>query len=327
MYPLDALKALADETRLRLISLMKAGELTVSELVQILDQSQPRVSRHLRLLNEAGLISRFQEGTWVFYHLARSKQAQALLQPVLSQIELEREPYASDLQGLDYIRKARAERAQQYFSANANIWADIRSLYVPEQDVESVLLKRAEAGAGDKILDVGTGTGRMLELFAPHVSEGLGLDISPEMLSAARDNLSREGFAHIQFRRGDMYEMDLEAASQTIVLYHQVLHYAEDPARAIAEGARVLAAKGRFIIADFAPHKEESLRLEHAHRRLGFHDWELEAWAATAGLKPVSTDVLDGGQLTVKVWTFEKLDSPAVVPLPNRQTSSKNEVA
>jgi ubiquinone/menaquinone biosynthesis C-methylase UbiE len=299
------LRAAGDPTRLRLLLLLRQAELTVSELIEIVGQSQPRVSRHLKLLGEAGLLERFKEGSWVFYRAADSgKGAElgaalaALADPSLLETDRTR---------LAHIRKARAEEAAAFFRANAAEWERIRALHAPEKDVEAAILKVLSGDKIDTLLDAGTGTGRMLELLSPHVKRAIGVDVSPEMLAIARDRLLRENLSHAQVRLADTYRLPFAAGAFDAVLFHQVLHYLDDPGSAVAEAARVMRPGARLVIADFAPHDLEFLRDDYAHRRLGFSDREVFGWFAAAGLIPADTITIAPShtaaeKLTVKVW-------------------------
>jgi ubiquinone/menaquinone biosynthesis C-methylase UbiE len=297
---LAALRAVAEPTRLRLLVLCSRGELTVSELAQILGQSQPRVSRHLKLLCEAGLLDRFREGSWVFY---RTSTASTLARHLVAACG-ERDPtVVLDLQRLAAIKRQRAERAAAYFSENAPHWDRIRSLYIDEREVEAALVDVIAAAQPRDLLDIGTGTGRMLEILGPRVGQALGIDQSREMLAIARVNLERAGAANGTVRLGDMYQLPLPGASFDAVVIHQVLHYADRPAAAIAEAARVLRPNGVLAVVDFAPHLLEFLRGEHAHHRLGFADGEVADWCRAAGLMSVAPVHLQGDPLTVVIWT------------------------
>jgi len=299
---LAALRAVAEPTRLRLVVLCSRGELTVSELAQILGQSQPRVSRHLKLLCEAGLLDRFREGSWVFYRLSAGSAASGLARYLVAACG-ERDPtVALDLQRLAAIKRQRADRAAAYFSANAPHWDSIRSLYIDEREVEAALVEIVAAAAPRDLLDIGTGTGRILEILGPRVGQAIGIDQSREMLAVARVNLERAGATNGTVRLGDMYQLPLPDASFDAVVIHQVLHYADRPAAAIAEAARVLRPNGVLAVVDFAPHLLEFLRAEHAHRRLGFADDEVAEWCHAAGLAPAAPVHLKGDPLTVVVW-------------------------
>ena len=312
---LVALRAVAEPTRLRLLVLCARGELTVGEIGQILAQSQPRVSRHLKLLCEAGLLDRFREGSRVFYRLSSGRAASALARQLVAACA-ERDPaIALDLQRLAAIKRQRAELAAAYFRENAAQWHRIRSLYVDEREVEAALIEIFTAAAPRDLLDIGTGTGRMLEILAPRVEHALGIDQSREMLAVARVNLEQAGLENGMVRLGDMYQLPSPDSSFDAVVIHQVLHYADRPAAAIAEAARVLRPTGVLILVDFAPHTLEFLREEHAHHRLGFADAEVDEWFRAAGLDPVPPRHMPGEPLTVVIWTAYR-NEPAGSRLP-----------
>ncbi len=308
------LRAAGDGTRLRLLLLLILAELTVSELTQILGQSQPRVSRHLKLLCDAGLLERFKEGAWVFYRAADRGDAGVLARTLASLAsESEAAQLADDRRRLAEVRASRAQEAAAYFKANAPQWERIRSLHVPEQDVETAIVRLLGPEKLDHVLDAGTGTGRMLELLAPHIGRGLGVDVSLEMLAIARERLAKAGASQCQVRRGDVYRLPFAEGDAKsgfdAVIFHQVLHYLDDPQGALREAIRVAKPGGRILIADFAPHNLEFLREEHAHRRLGFSDREVQSWFKTAGLKSLATESLapsSGAEaLTVQLWLAE----------------------
>ena len=308
---LDGLRAAAEPTRLRLLALCAQGELTVSELVQILGQSQPRVSRHLKLLCDAGLLDRQPEGSWVFYRMAEGSRANGLVRRLADMLPQDDAQLLRDREGLGTVRRVRAERAAAYFDANAGGWDQIRSLHVRDDEVERELAALLPAGPGAEILDIGTGTGRILELLGANGARGVGIDQSAEMLRVARANLARAGLANVHVRQGDMYRLPWRDPAFDAVTVHQVLHFADDPALAIAEAARVLKPGGRIVIADFAPHELDALRTEHAHRRLGFADAEVLGWLRAAGLDPATPVALRGDKLTVCLWAADK---PAAFP-------------
>jgi ubiquinone/menaquinone biosynthesis C-methylase UbiE len=303
------LRAVGDPTRLRLLLLLRQAELAVSELIEILGQSQPRVSRHLKLLCEAGLIQRFKEGSWVFYRAADQGRGAAFGTAIAAEVD---EPaLADDLKRLALVRQNRAAVAAAFFKANAAQWERIRALHAPDKDVEAAIVRRLSDGPLDSLLDAGTGTGRMLELLAPHAKRAVGLDISPEMLAIARDRLARQGLHHVQVRLAATYRLPFPSATTDsgfdAVLFHQVLHYLDDPGAAVIEAARVLRPGGRLLIADFAPHALEFLRTDFAHRRLGFPDREVQGWFALAGLKTLGHEAIAPPadrkeKLTVKIW-------------------------
>ena len=306
------LRAAGDPTRLRLLLLLRQAELTVSELVEIIGQSQPRVSRHLKLLCGAGLIERFKEGSWVFYRATDEGRA-SLLGSTLS--TLLSGPPDTDVKRLAAVREKRAAEAAAYFKANASEWGRIRSLYAPEREVEGAIVRQLAVEPIQQLLDAGTGTGRMLELLAPHAKRAVGVDVSPEMLAIARDKLMRGNLGHCQVRLADTYRLPFDSGGGLsgfdAVVFHQVLHYLDDPAAVVAEAARVMRSGGRLLIADFAPHELEFLRDDFAHRRLGFADKEVAGWFQTAGLRPVATESIaphagSKEKLTVKLWVASK---------------------
>lgn len=300
------LRAAGDPTRLRLLLLLRQAELTVSELVEIVGQSQPRVSRHLKLLCEAHLIERFKEGSWVFYRAADRGEG-AELGAAISAIAAP-QGQDTDSRRLAAVRDARAAEAAAFFKANAAEWGRIRALHAPDKDVEAAIVRHIAGHPMDSLLDAGTGTGSMLELLAPHVKRAVGVDVSPEMLAIARDRLTRAHIQHAQVRLGDTYRLPFQSGNALqgfdAVLFHQVLHYLDDPGAAVLEAARVMRAGGRLLIADFAPHDLEFLRSDFAHRRLGFSDREVQGWFAAAGLKPLASEAISGARdkLTVKLW-------------------------
>jgi ArsR family transcriptional regulator len=308
---LAMLRAAADPTRLRLILILQQAELTVTELTQILGQSQPRVSRHLKLLCEAGLLQRYKEGSWVFYRSAeRGERAQfGELMATLAHRDLE--PFNSDKRRLNSVREARAAAAQAFFRSNASEWERLRSLHAPEPEVEAAVLRAIEKEPTDSLLDAGTGTGRMLELLGTKIKRGVGVDVSPEMLAIARDRLERAELHHCQVRLADAYRLPFPAANEVsgfdAVLFHQVLHYLDDPQAAVAESMRILKPGGRVLIVDFAPHELEFCRTELAHRRLGFPDSEVQSWFDAAGLvlsnaESIAPEDGDAQKLTVRIW-------------------------
>jgi ArsR family transcriptional regulator len=303
---LSALRAVAEPTRLRILGLCAQAELTVSELVHIIGQSQPSVSRHLRLLSEAGLLNRVREGSWVFHGLAKdgpgadtARRLNDLLPPGDSVLAL-------DLRRLTEVKEERSRVAADYFRRNAQRWDELRSLHVDDAEVENVLKGLLPTtGVGD-LLDVGTGTGRMLEVFGPRVGRALGVDLSLDMLAVARVNLERSGLKNLALRKGDMYQLDFPDASFDAVTVHQVLHFADYPARAFAEAARVLRPGGHLLVADFAPHDLEYLRRDHEHRRLGFSNPQVFDWLEATYLKIKEIKHLPGNPLTVTVWLAVK---------------------
>jgi ArsR family transcriptional regulator len=302
-----ALKAIAEPTRLRLLVLLAAGELSVKDLTGILGQSQPRISRHLKLLAEAGLVERAPEGSWVYFRLADGGQGSALARLLLESVDRADPVLVRDRRRLEALRLEREKAAQAYFQEHAGEWDRIRALHVAEADVEAAIGEALGPGPFDLLLDLGTGTGRMLELLNGRYRRGLGIDLSPAMLAYARAKLDRSGIANAQVRQGDIYDLALADQSAAALVMHQVLHFLSEPQRAVREAARVLAPGGRLLIVDFAPHDLEFLRQEFAHERLGFAREQVAHWLAECGLELIDTRDLapaDGGpaKLTVSMW-------------------------
>ena len=305
----EVLRAAGEPSRLRILALLAREELAVLELCRILDQSQPRVSRHLKLLAEAGLVERFPDGAWVFYRLTRGGAADALVSEMLSRIDPADPVLSRDAERLSAVWAERAADAADYFARNAARWDEIRSLYVSDTDVEAAILAAAGPGPFKRLVDLGSGTGRMLTLLAPHAETALGLDLSQQMLNVARNHLIEAGLERIDVRHGDIFDTGLPDGAGDLVVVHQVLHYLADPAAAVKEAARVVAAGGKLIIADFAPHRLEFLREQHQHRRLGFAEAEMARWLGDAGLGKVRVAALppaDKDGLTVMIWTAER---------------------
>ena len=319
----DILKAAAESSRLRILALLSRGDLTVSDLTEILGQSQPRVSRHLKLLLEAGLIGRYQEGSWAFFRLSDADSARDFVLGLVSGIRGADPQIERDLERLAAVKRKRQDRAAEYFSENAASWDHIRSLHVPDHAVEAALLKLVGNRPFQSMLDLGTGTGRLLEIFAPLYRRGVGIDMSREMLTVARANLDKAGISNAQVRQGDIFSPPVERNAFDLVTIHQVLHYLDDPARAIGEAARLLRPSGRLIIVDFAPHVLEFLRNDHAHLRLGFSDRQMADWFAEAGIDLEDTQDFEprggsGAKLTVKLWLGR--DRRMLVADPARDT-------
>ena len=309
------LRALADTTRLRIMRLLSTMELAVGELAQVLGQSQPRVSRHIRILCDAGLAERRKEGSWVFLRSAigedRAPPLGAASARLLSVAEGDDAAFAAqcaeDRRHLAAIRSARAASAEAWFARHAEEWDTLRVLHTPDGPVEAALDRALGGGGPDAglgaLLDVGTGTGRMVELFYSRAAQLTGIDKSPEMLRLARARLQQLPAGQIDLVQGDFTALPFAPASFDTVLLHQVLHYAQMPEAVLAEAARVARSGGRIAIVDFAAHDREELRSQHAHARLGFSDEQMLALLSTAGFAPDVPVALPGATLTVKIWT------------------------
>ncbi len=304
----DSLKAAGEPTRLRILALLRHLDLAVGELVQILGQSQPRLSHHLRTLDRAGLVERLPEGAWVFYRIQSKGPVHRLLQVLFSEMEVDSDPFKSDFEALKSIRQARVKLADSYFSKIAVDWDRLRALHYPEAAIEHAILRHVKRHHFERIVDLGTGTGRMLILLAPYAAEAEGLDLSHQMLTVARANLSRAGVKNARVRHGDVTNTSFDSNSADFVIIHQVLHYLDQPERAISEAARVLKPGGQLLIVDFTPHDLEFLRETQGHRRLGICGDDMVQWTESVGFSigtsqkfnpPAS---LDQG-LGVHIWT------------------------
>jgi ArsR family transcriptional regulator len=299
-----ALRAAGEDTRLRLLALLADGEHTVKNLTEILGQSQPRISRHLKLLADAGLIERNAEGAWAYYRLAHGEVAE-LVQWLVGRLDASDPDRQRDRARLQWVRAEQQKQAAAYFATVAESWDVLRRLHVPESAVETAILKALGGRTVDLMLDLGTGTGRMLELLAPHYRRGIGIDSSREMLAVARAKLAAAGIAHAQVRLGDISHLDPAIGPADLIVLHQVLHYFDDPGRLLTEIRPALKAAGDILIVDFAPHELEFLRAHHAHRRLGLSQAQMAEWAASAGLFIAALATFpnnDPAGLTVCLW-------------------------
>lgn len=316
------LRALSEPTRLRIMRLLAHMELAVGELALVLGQSQPRVSRHIRILCDAGVAERRPEGSWVFLRSALGEPGvtslRAATAALLALAEKEDPIFATrcteDRRQLAAIRAARAASAEAYFARHAEEWDTLRLLHGADEPVEAALLDTLGSANLGALLDVGTGTGRIAELLADQARHVTALDNSPEMLRIARARLQTLPSDKLDLVRGDFSALPFADASFDTVLFHQVLHYAQDPGAVLTEAARALRPRGRIAVVDLAAHEREELRERHAHARLGFSDEQMRALFTEAGLKPAAPVALAGDPLTVKIWTAHReASSPAVL--------------
>ncbi len=281
---IKALKAAGEPTRLRILAALSQFELTVTELVYLLDQSQPRVSRHLKLLVDAQLLERYQEGSWVFHRLSDQESEQGLVQKLVGLINHSDPELVKDKARLEAIKQRNAQLASNYFKNQADDWDTIRQLVGSDKAIEEAMLNSIGNQKINTMLDLGTGTGRILEIFASRVNKGVGYDASLAMLSVARSNLEQKQLTHCQVRQRDIRNLPSDSTSVDLITIHQVLHYIDNPIAVIQEAARVLKPGGTILIVDFAKHQHEFLRTEHAHRRLGFSNSEVEFWCENSAL-------------------------------------------
>ena len=308
---MNVLRAAGEGTRLRLLALLCDGEHSVKDLTEILGQSQPRVSRHLKLLADAGLVSRNAEGAWAYYGLAEGGAGGDRAGWVISRIDAADPDRQRDRARLGAVRAAQQAQAAAYFAKVADSWDQLRQLHVPEEAVEAAILEAVGGRVVDVMLDLGTGTGRMLELLAGHYRRGIGIDSSREMIAVARAKLAAASIGHAQVRLGDIADLDSSVGQADLIVIHQVLHYFDDPGRMLAQARRALKADGEMLIVDFAPHDLEFLRSHHAHRRLGIGDQQMAGWARAAGLRVADLKTFppaNGAGLTVCLWHL--IDDP-----------------
>ncbi len=331
---LDVLWALDEETRLRIVALLQHGELTVTDLTDILGQSQPRISRHLKLLADAGVVDKHREGTWAFFDLVTDGPIGQLVGDVLALTDVHDSVLAADLDRLAIVRSHRTAAAHEYFAGIAPRWDEERSLHASDATVEQAIIETVGSTKYKSMLDVGTGTGRMLQLLGRDVERAVGFDSSHSMLAVARANLERAEIRGIDLRQGDVYSPPFANDSFDLIVIHQVLHFLDDPARAAREAARLLSPGGRLLIVDFAPHSLEFLRADHAHLRLGFRADTVEGWLEQAGLEVPTirtlappaingAQALEGQGLTVSLWLGrDRRDALTPTPASRRSRDS-----
>ena len=313
----DRLRALGEINRLRILTLLRQGELSVGELAQIMGQSQPRLSHHLKSLTNAGLVERLPEGSWVFYSLPIGGSGRSLVDAVLSRISRENGAFELDLELLARVRRDRARAAEEYFGEMAETWDTVRALHYPNEQIEAALTSLVGTDRRGRMIDVGTGTGRMLTLFADRFERADGIDFSHHMLTVARANLEQADVGNASVRHADAQSLPFEDSCADLVTIHQVLHFIDEPERVLSEAARVLAPGGLLLLVDFAPHELEFLRSEHGHRRLGIWHEKLAEWLANSGLVADPPETLGAPEgltagLTIQIWAVRAPDQPMI---------------
>lgn len=307
-------RALADPTRLRILRLLGSMELAVGEVALALGQSQPRVSRHIGILCDAGLAERRREGSWIFLRAGSDvgglgADVGSLLTKAERSDPVFGEMCEADRRKLAEIRAVREEQAQQYFAEHADDWDELRRLHSPDEAVEAALAQALGPGTVGALLDIGTGTGRMAELFAERADHIVALDKSLAMLRVARAKLQHLPAERVELVQGDFASLPFADGAFDTVFFHQVLHFAQNPASVLREAARVTRPLGRVAIVDFAAHQREELRERHAHARLGFADEQMEALLLEAAYAPTPPVTLEDGELSVKIWIAQRRDS------------------
>src|SRR5260370_13325679 len=302
---LPVLRAAAEDTRLRILALAAREDLSVSDYVHVLGQGQPRVSRHLKLLVQGGLLERFGAPKCTRCRLVAGGGDAALVREFVRRLAPKHPRLAADRARLEALQQRRQTAAVRFFRDNAQRWDELRALHVADREIERALAHHLPTGAR-RLLDIGTGTGRLLEVLAPRVERAVGIDQSREMLALARANLARAGIDNAEIRQADRYALPFEADSFDVVTIHHVLHYADDPAAALAEAARVVRPGGVVLVVDFSPHDLVELKREHAHVHLSFADNQVQGWLRTAGLTPVEPKHFPGRHLMTAIWRGDR---------------------
>ena len=304
-----ALKTLGHSERLRILALLSRGELTVSELVQILQLSQPRVTQYIISLETAGIIERLKEGSWVFSRIRRGNEAiSALVATTLATLPQNNPVMREDIKRLEDVRAERSKAAEAFFANVANDRSQLGGEYLPQEDIEAKIRELLGEGPFEYMVDLGTGTGRMLEVFSDRILRGSGIDNNTQMLKVARTKLAQ--LKHVAVRKGDLLATPLEDGVADLVSLHQVLHYLEDPSEAIKEASRLLGRAGLLLIVDYEDHDREEFREDYAHRRLGFADEDISGWLSVAGLRLTHIESIStqNDRPDVRIWvgqTFE----------------------
>lgn len=281
---IDALKAAAEPTRLRLIAICSEGELTVSEITHIVNQSQPRVSRHLKLLCNAGLLTRFREGHFVLYRTTVTGANARVVDQLLSMIDPNDEQMVIDRQRMETIKAERARRAADFLRFNAEDWARLREADVADAQINRLIVEILALDAIGDLIDIGTGTGRMLKLLGSHAASAVGVDISPDMLTVARSNLHAAGLGKVTVRRADMYGLPYPDRSFDTVTMDHLLYQAKDPQRALREAARILRPGGQLLLVDFSVRDNGNGNGKGLRDHPGVRDDAIRSWCTAANL-------------------------------------------
>ncbi len=314
---LAKLRAAAEPTRMRVLALTAYGTFCVMELTEILGQSQPRLSRHLKQLCDCGLLNRVREGANVWFALPPPTQDD-LARGLIARLPQDDPVLENDRRQARRVLAERARIASESFRSRGADWDEMRALGLPASDVEAALLELLHAAPLGRLLDIGTGTGRILEVLAPHFAVGVGIDASKAMLALARTRLAGMQFAHCTVRQADMYRLPEPDASFDTIVLHMVLHHAEDPAKVIAEAARVLRPGGRMVVVDLALHGQDLITAKLAHRWPGFDDRTVRDWFNDAKLQRNDAVTIDGPIRTCLWLCTRPADATCPEPMSTR---------
>ncbi|MFP4039119.1 MAG: metalloregulator ArsR/SmtB family transcription factor [Desulfosudaceae bacterium] len=279
-------KALSDETRLRLLNLLLHHELKVGEMVAVLEMGQSRISRHLKILVEAGLLNTIREGTWGLYLVADSGPGHDLVESIRYLFE------DNDLMQADLVRaagviKERRLSTQRFFNTIADRWGLLKQEILGDFDLNRVILK--EVGRHSVAVDLGCGTGDLLEVMFAHAGKVIGVDSSPGMLDQARKRFNNHD-NRVEIRLGELEHLPLSDQEASLAITSLVLQYLDEPEAAIAEVSRVVRPGGCFLIADLERHQQAVLREKYGARWLGFDTEKIKQWLLNQGFDLTSVE-------------------------------------
>ena len=308
------LKTLGHVDRLRIVALLSRAELTVTELVQILELSQPRVTQYIKSLEDIDVIERLREGSWVFSRLKRTNRpASRIVSAALQALPEDDAVLASDTQKLNEIKRSRSEVVEAFFASVAKNQGQLGNEYLPQARIEQALLEVCAGNNFELMIDMGTGTGRMLEVFSPIIKSGIGLDANPAMLKVARHRLASDDYNHVTVQQCNLNETPFRDGSADLITLHQVLHYLDDPQDAIDEASRLLKAKGVLFIVDFETHENERFRVDYEHRRLGFSENDMAEYARVSNMSIERVKEFENeANPNIIIWQARKNKKPAV---------------
>ena len=298
---IDALRAISEPTRFRLTRLCAQGELTVSELMRIVGQSQPRVSRHLKLLQDAGVLESFREQHWVFYRVAQNSPSQQLVSDLLQHLPADDDLMDFDQTRLNELRDARAKLSEEFVETEVPDWLRLHEYHGDELRFGDAVRDALAGREVGHLLDIATGTGRMLKIAGPLAESGVGIDLSKKMVMVARNALAEADLPHLTVRQEDMYQMRFPARHFDTVTIDQVLYFASNPDALIREATRVLKPSGRLLLVAFT---EAANAKTPPAVSIAISD--IRSWLEDAGLKIVTTNVLPGDVLDISLLVSEK---------------------